>query len=207
MCKFQRIEEIFMAQRLATEYVKARLQLTEEEMSRFVRFFGDQHIRLQVRVLDGGNQELVLEDDAGKEEIRLTFERQDDLYVGQLSCRLVYPKLTNAMRKAVSMFKGDAVVNRIYPNYTMIYYYVHGAVHKIIESSKGKTRVVFEWKDTLGQLEKQFVSLAVEQEIANTQNAINELLDLRNQAKHAEEIAAIDERLKQHTRMLFVLEA
>lgn len=196
-----------MAQRLATEYVKARLQLTEEEMSKFVRFFGDQQVRLQVRVLDGGNQELVLEDDAGKEEIRLTFERQDNLYVSVLSCRLVYPKLTNAMRKAVSMFKGDAVVNRIYLNYTMIYYYVRGAVHKIVESSKGQHRIVFEWKDTVGQLERRFVSQAVEREIATIQNAINELLDLRNQAKQAHEIAGIDERLRELTRMLFVLEA
>ncbi|WP_270164680.1 non-ribosomal peptide synthetase module [Paenibacillus sp. SYP-B4298] len=196
-----------MAQRLATEYVSARLQLTEEEMSRFVRFFGDQQIRLHVRVLDGGNQELVLEDDAGKEEVRLTFERQGHLYVSVLSCRLLYPKLTNAMRKAVSMFKGDAVVNRIYSNYTMIYYYVRGAVHKIVESSGGQQRVVFEWKDTVGLLERRFVSQAVEQEIALIHNAINELLDLRNQAKQTNEIAAIDERLREHTRKLFVLEA
>ncbi|GGG20532.1 non-ribosomal peptide synthetase module [Paenibacillus abyssi] len=196
-----------MAQRLATEYVKASLQLTEEEMSRFVRFFGEQHVRLHVRVLDGGNQELVLEDDTGKEEIRLTFERQHGLYVCVLSCRLVHPKLTNALRKAVSMFKGDAIVNRIYPNYTMIYHYVKGAVHKIMENSGGETRLVFEWKDTLGQLEKQFNNRTVEREIERAQNAINELLDLRNQAKHAAEIQAIDERLKQHTHTLFVLEA
>lgn len=162
---------------------------------------------MQVRVLDGGNQELVLEDDAGKEEIRLTFERQEDLFVGELSCRLVYPKLTNAMRKAVSMFKGDAIVNRIYPNYTMIYHYVSGAVHKIVESSKGKSRLVYEWKNTMGQLEKRFTSLTVEQEIAFNQNAINELLDLRNQAKQAEEVAAIDERLREHAKKLFILEA
>ncbi|XEC93207.1 non-ribosomal peptide synthetase module [Paenibacillus tarimensis] len=196
-----------MAQRLATEYVKACLTLTEEDMSRFVRFFGEQHVRLQVRVLDGGNQELVLEDEAGKEEIRLTFERQKEMYVCVLSCRLVHPKLTNAMRKAVSLFKGDAIVNRIYPNYTMIYHYSKGAVQKIIENSGGKKRIVFEWKDTLGQLEMQFKSRMIEQEIERTQNAINELLDLRNQTKLASEIEAIDERLKQHTRTLFILEA
>ena len=57
------------------------------------------------------------------------------------------------MRKAVSVFHGDAVVNRIYPNYTMNYSYVQGAVHKIVEHAGGNTRVVFEYKDTLGQLE------------------------------------------------------
>ncbi|RXZ84553.1 non-ribosomal peptide synthetase module [Paenibacillaceae bacterium] len=195
-----------MAQRLATEYVKACLKLTEEDMSRFVRFFGDQHVRLQVRVLDGGNQEMVLEDDAGKEEVRLTFARQNELYVCVLSCRLVYPKLTNALRKAVSLFKGDAIVNRIYPTYTMVYHYSQGAVQKIVEQSGGKDRTVYECKNTVLQLEKQFSSLAVEQEIAMAHNAINELLDLRNQATLPGEIASIDERLAQQAKRLFILE-
>ncbi|MBD2844638.1 non-ribosomal peptide synthetase module [Paenibacillus sp. IB182496] len=196
-----------MAQRIATEYVKACLRLTEEEMSRFVRFFGDQHVRLQVRVLEGGNQELVLEDEAGKEEVRLTFERQKDVYVGVLSCRLVHPKLTNALRKAMSMFKGDAIVNRIYPSYTMIYYYTGGAVRKIVEQSRGAARVVFELKDTIGELERRFRSTGVEQDIVRIKQAINELLDLRNQTQHARELAAIDDRLRKHAQALFVLEA
>lgn len=196
-----------MAQRLATEYVKACLQLTEEEMAGFVRFFGDQHIRLQVRVLEGGNQEVVLEDVAGKEEVRLTFERNQDLYVCVLSCRLVHPKLTNALRKAISKFRGDAVVNRIYPNYTMVYHYSQGAVHKIIENSNGQSRVVFELKNTALLLEAQFRSIQVEGQIRHIQNSINELLDLRNQAVSQAEIEAIDLRLKQHTHALFVLEA
>ncbi len=71
-----------MAQRIATEYVNASLQLTAEEMAGFVRFFEDQHVKQQVRVLDNGNHEMVLEDDAGREEVRLTFERQQDrMYV------------------------------------------------------------------------------------------------------------------------------
>ncbi|MFS0727344.1 non-ribosomal peptide synthetase module [Paenibacillus sp. 1P07SE] len=196
-----------MAQRLATEYVKGRLQLTSDEMNRFIRFFGDQHVRLGVRVLEGGNQELVLEDVAGGEEVHLTFERQKDLYVGVLTCRLLKPKLTNAMRKAVSMFKGDAVVHRIYPTYTMIYHYAQGKVGKIIEQSAGQSRLIFEWKDTLGQLERQFNSRLVEQEIAMAQNAINELLDLRNQSLSTAEITSIDSRLAELTRKLFVLEA
>jgi len=196
-----------MAQRLATEYVKGRLQLTSDEMNRFIRFFGDQHVRLGVRVLEGGNQELVLEDVAGGEEVHLTFERQKDLYVGVLTCRLLKPKLTNAMRKAVSMFKGDAIVHRIYPTYTMVYHYVGGTVKKIIEQSSGRSRLIFEWKDTLGQLERQFNSRLVEQEIRMAQNAINELLDLRNQCVSAAEIESIDARLAELTHKLFVLEA
>lgn len=197
-----------MAQRLATEYVRACLRLTSQEMARFVRFIGDQNVRMQVRVLENGNHELALVDEAGKEEIRLVFERKDDLFVCVLSCRLVHPKLTNAMRKAVSQFRGDAIVNRIYPNYTMVYHYKKGAVHKIVEQSGGKPpRVVFELKDTLGMLERTFNSRKIELEIERIQAAINELLDLRNQSRSAEEVREIDGMLARHTKQLFVLEA
>lgn len=196
-----------MAQRIATEYVNASLQLTADEMSGLIRFFEEQHIKQQVLVLDNGNHEMVLEDDAGREEVRLTFERQQDRYVCVMSCRLIHPKLTNAMRKAVSVFRGDAIVNRIYPNYTMNYIYEQGAVRKIVEYAGGNTRVVFEYKDTIGQLEAQFRITDVEQEIVILQGAINQLLDLRNQCKDKEQIAVIDERLRSHTRSLFLLEA
>jgi hypothetical protein len=196
-----------MAQRLATEYVKACLQLTAEELAMFVRVIGEQNLRLQTLVLDNGNHELALEDVAEREEVRLTFERQNDLFVCVLSCRLVHPKLTNAMRKAVSMFKGDAIVNRIYPTYTMVYDYRKGAVYSITEISKGETRVVFQFKDTLGEMERQFTDREIEQQIERVQSAVNELLDLRNQSRNTAEIGLIDNRLKEQTRMLFMLEA
>ncbi|WP_042164878.1 hypothetical protein, partial [Paenibacillus gorillae] len=147
-----------MAQRLATEYVNAKLQLTIDEMFQFVRFFDDQQLELQVLVLDNGNQEMVLEDVAGREKVWLTFERQQDRYVCVLSCRLVHPKLTNAMRKAVAAFHGDAVVNRIYSHYTMIYHYTNGNVRRILETTASGTRIVFEYKDTIGQLERVYRS-------------------------------------------------
>ncbi|CAM4362087.1 non-ribosomal peptide synthetase module [Paenibacillus tarimensis] len=196
-----------MAQRLATEYVKACLQLTAQEMAKFVRFMGDQNVRMKVRVLENGNHELALVDEAASEEIRLTFERHEELFVCVLSCRLVHQKLTNAMRKAVSTFRGDAIVNRIYPNYTMVYHYKKGAVQKIEEHAAGETRTVFELKDTLGQLERVFHNRQIEFEIERIQSAINELLDLRNQSKNPAEISDIDARLKQHTQKLFILEA
>ncbi|MBW7476195.1 non-ribosomal peptide synthetase module [Paenibacillus oenotherae] len=196
-----------MAQRIATEYVKASLELTAEEMAGFVRFFEDQHIRQQVRVLDNGNHEMFLEDDAGREEIRLTFKRQQDRYVCEMSCRLMHPKLTNAMRKAISTFRGDAIVNRIYPTYTMTYHYEQGAVRSIHENTNGETRVVFQYKNTIGQLEAQFRSNEVEREIGAIQNTINELLDMRNQCSDRTQIAIIDERLKEQTKQLFVREA
>jgi len=203
----QRIEEIFMAKRLATEYVNAKLQLTKDEMARFVRMFEEQQIHQQVLVLDNGSQELVLEDVAGKEEVRMTFERQHGFYVCMLTCRLVGPRLTNAMRKAVSAFKGSAIVNRIYSNYTMIYHYNNGFVNRIIERTANGERLVFQYKDTVGELERIFRSRLVEREIGLINHGVNELLDLRNQTANADEIMRIDERLAQLTKQLFVLEA
>ncbi|RJX41438.1 non-ribosomal peptide synthetase module [Paenibacillus pinisoli] len=196
-----------MAKRLATEYVNAKLQLNQEEMTRFIAFMEDQQLRMQVLVLDNGNQELLLHDIAGREQVRLTFERRQDYYVCELSCRLVEPKLTNALRKAVTAFRGNAIVNRIYSHYTMIYHYRNGAVQKIVESSEAGERVVFEHKDTLGQLERVFRSRLIEREIGLIQGAVNELLDLRNQTVDRAEIATIDQRLTELTHKLFVLEA
>jgi len=196
-----------MAKRLATEYVNARLRLTHEEMPRFIALMEEQQLSLQVMVLDNGNQALVLQDLAGREEVRLTFERRADGYVCELNCRVVELKLTNALRKAVAAFKGSAIVNRIYSNYIMVYYYSNGAVRRIVERTSSGERLVFEHKDTAGQLERVFRSRLVEREIGLIQGAVNELLDLRNQAQTSHEIAAIDERLKQLTQKLFTLEA
>ncbi len=121
--------------------------------------------------------------------------------------QMIHPKLTNAMRKAVSVFHGDAVVNRIYPNYTMNYIMYKVPFTKSLNMQAENTRVVFEYKDTLGQLEAQFRFTDVEQEIQVLQGAINQLLDLRNQCENEGQIAVIDERLRRHTRSLFVLEA
>jgi len=196
-----------MAKRLATEYVNAKLQLTKDELVRFVQMFEEQEIHQQVLVLDNGNQELVLEDVAGKEEVRITFERQHDFYVCKLTCRLVGPKLTNAMRKAVAAFRGSAIVNRIYSNYTMVYHYINGSVHKIVERTANGDRLIFQHKNTAGELERVFRSRLVEREIGLVNHAVNELLDLRNQTKDAGEIGKIDERLAQLTKQLFILEA
>jgi hypothetical protein len=53
-----------MAQRVATEYVNASLTLTEAEMPKLISLCEIQQLRLQVFVLDNGNQEVVLEEDA-----------------------------------------------------------------------------------------------------------------------------------------------
>ncbi|MFD0678834.1 MULTISPECIES: non-ribosomal peptide synthetase module [unclassified Paenibacillus] len=195
-----------MAMRLATEYVKTCLQLTEAEMAMFIQMFVDHQASLQVRVLENGNQEVVLLDDAGQ-EIVLSFERKLGVYVCQGSCRITNKNLVNLMRKAVSSFKGSATVHRLYETYTMIYEYEHGTVVKIVEYKEGTDKVIYEYKDTIGQLNKLFLRNEVEQEIGRIRLQINHLLDLRNDIQELAVREQIDARLQKLAHELFVLEA
>ncbi|QJC52959.1 non-ribosomal peptide synthetase module [Paenibacillus albicereus] len=196
-----------MAQRIATEYVHAKLQLTREEMTRFYRFIKDQHVRISVMVLEGGNQEAVLEDSAGREKVRFVFQQEDGRFVCEWSCRITQPALTNVMRKLVSTFKGDAVVNRIYSHYTMTYEYQSGAVQRISEQTAKGTRLVYQFKDTRGELERTFRLNAAEQEIDGLKASVNRLLDRRLAAADDAERREIDRLLAEHSNRLFVLEA
>jgi hypothetical protein len=157
--------------------------------------------------MDNGNQEVVLEEDTGGESIRLSFERTSGEYRCVLTCRVLQPKLTNILRKLVSSFKGDAIVNRIYPTYTMVYHYIRGVVALIVEQNGNGTRTVFEHRDTLGLMENRFNLCSVEEEISRIRSAVNELLDLRNQLINPATIAEIDHKLKYHSQLLFILEA
>jgi hypothetical protein len=196
-----------MAQRVATEYVNASLTVTEAEMPRLISLCEIQQLKLQVFVMDNGNQEIVMEDEAGGEAIRLTFERCGGEFACKLSCRVVKPKLNNALRKLVAHFKGDAVVRRIYPGFAMIYHYERGQVARIQESRGGEFFNVYERRDTAGRLEAQFRLQSVEEEIGYLRSAVNALLDLRNRVERAEAVQWIDKRLEQHSRRLFALEA
>ncbi|MFC5402107.1 non-ribosomal peptide synthetase module [Cohnella soli] len=196
-----------MAQRVATEYVNASLTVTETEMPKLIALCEVQQVRQQVFVLDNGNQEVVLEEDVGGEAIRLRFERMNGQYKCVLTCRVVQPKLTNVLRKLVSTFKGDAVVNRIYNEFTMIYHYIQGSVVRIVESAGTQLKTVYEYRDTVGMLESRFQSCSVEEEIERLRGSVNELLDLRNQTKEVALLSDIDQRLKYHSRLLFALEA
>ncbi|MBP1995947.1 non-ribosomal peptide synthetase module [Paenibacillus eucommiae] len=194
-----------MAHRLATEYVKTCLQLTEAEMFRFIQMFVDQQVTLQIKVLENGNQEVVFQDEG--QEIVLSFEQKSGKYECKGSCRLSNTRLANLMRKAVSEFKGSAIVNRIYTTYTMVYYYEHGAVVKIVEAKGQNENIIYEYKDTLGQMEQMFKRKEVEREIEGIHHHINRLLDLRNLLKDQGILKQIDERLGQLTQRLFALEA
>jgi vesicle coat complex subunit len=195
-----------MAMRLATEYVKTCLQLTEAEMAMFVQMFTDQQATLQVKILENGNQEIVLSDDAGQ-EIVLSFERNQNTYVCSGSCRIMDKTLVNLMRKAVATFKGSATVHRIYENYIMVYEYERGSVTRIVESKDWVDKVIYEHKDTIGLLEQLFRKDEVEQEIQLIKLQINSMLDLRNDIDQLAVREQIDERLHKLTHRLFVLEA
>jgi hypothetical protein len=196
-----------MAHRVATEYVNANLTVSEAEMPRLIALCETQQLHLQVFVMDNGNQEVVLEDDAGGESIRLTFERSNGNYRCSLTCRVIKPKLTNTVRQLVSSFKGDAVVNRIYLGFVMVYHYMHGSVVRIVECRNGDIRTIFEQRDSLGRLEAQFLLCSVEEEIRRVRDAVNELLDRRMALTDPEAVEEIDRHLNYHSRLLFALEA
>lgn len=194
-----------MARRLATEYVKASLQLTEAQLTRFVQSLAKQSIVGRVKVLENGNQEVVLEDGQG-DEIIFLFEKQGNRYVCVTSCRLVHPKLTQVMHKLVATFRGEAVVNRIFAGFTITYYYADGAVRKIVEQ-KEEPRVIFEHKDTVLDLQNMYRNDRVEIRIASIKERINSLLDKRNHSLSVDEIQAVDHELAEMAMQLFILEA
>ncbi|EPY08740.1 hypothetical protein AZ66_03590 [Paenibacillus sp. E194] len=194
-----------MARRLATEYVKASLQLTEAQLTRFVQSLAKQSIVGRVKVLENGNQEVVLEDGQG-DEIIFLFEKQGNRYVCVTSCRLVHPKLTQVMHKLVATFRGEAVVNRIFAGFTITYYYADGAVRKIVEQ-KEEPRVIFEHKDTVQDLHHMYRNEHVEIRIASIKERINNLLDKRNRSLSADEVQAVDQQLAALAKQLFILEA
>ncbi|MEF3310832.1 non-ribosomal peptide synthetase module [Paenibacillus sp. GYB004] len=197
-----------MAQRLATEYVKTCLTLSEAEMIQFIKLFDVQDVQLevQVQVTENGSQEIVLRDDSG-EEVSLTFERRQGKYVCEGSCRVSNPKLSNLIRKAVSQFKGDAIVNRIYPAFTMKYVYKRGSVVQISEITSGKHKLVYEYKDTVGQLERLYRQQNVERQISSVYSQIDQLLDERNRSDSASGQRSVDEQLARLAHKLFELEA
>ncbi|WP_055105571.1 hypothetical protein [Paenibacillus ihumii] len=195
-----------MAQRLATEYVNASLRLSEVQMSQFIHKVYDPHVRQTVKVLDNGGQEVVLEDDSG-EEVHLPFDRKDGYYVCELSFRLEKPHLTNVMRLLFAAFKGSGMVTRIYNGFMMMYYYHEGRVRKIVEYSRDSYKLVYEYKDTVGELQRIYRNNDVEREIEQIHREVNALLDQRFVAQDTAAVQRIDSELRKHTRRLFVLEA
>lgn len=195
-----------MAQRLATEFVKTRLLLPESQMSKFLQHIRDTRIRCRVRVLDGGSREIVLEDESG-EGVCLSFDRRRSLFVCEWSCRLVNPRLTHLVRQLLVTFKGDGMIRRIYPGFVMLDFYADGSVRRIIELTGGASRLVFEHRDQIPELEYRFRKTDIEKEIEQTRLRVDLLLDRRRSGVSAEEKQRIDRLLRQEARRLFILEA
>lgn len=195
-----------MAQRLETYYVKACLELTEAEMESFIQLLTEHQASIQVKVLEDGHHEILFLNESEEDNV-LSFERKFGNYVSLGSFRLTNPNVANVMRQVVSLFKGNAVVERIYPDYTMIYEYEHGSVVKISEMKNGKERSVYSYANKLGQIETQFRRMNAEYEIVSIQREIDQLLDLRNATLVQAEQNQIDEQLHRLSHKLFVLEA
>lgn len=195
-----------MAQRLATEYVKASLTLTEAELTQLEHLLMDHGIVFHVNVFENGSQQLEFHDESG-EEVVISFELRAGKYISEGSYRLNTMPLANLMRKAVSIFKGDAIVNRIYSNFTMIYYYERGTVVKIVEMNDQYKKIIYEFKNTPRRLELLYNDKQVENEIMLIRDQINVLLDERLSTANTVDQAQVDRQLSDLAHQLFVLEA
>ncbi len=194
-----------MAQRLATEYVHASLKLTLSQLMQLIEMFSVTQTEIRAKVLDSGSQQIELNCEQNRLVLEFTYDA--GYYLANGSYRFMNAEWTNVMRQALRTFKGDALVHRIYEGFTMIYKYEKGHVTKIIESSVHADKVIYEYKDSIGELERTYQRQTVEQEIEAIRLSINDLLDLRNRAQDLSIRAEIDERLRAAAHKLFVLEA
>lgn len=195
-----------MAQRLATEYVNATMQMTEFQMNQFLLTADTCYISHRVKVLGGGEQIIVLEE-AGGEDVRLSVERKGGIYLCTLSCRVVNPHLNNAVRKLFVTYKGTGIVNRIYQGFTMIYYYEKGSVRRISELTSAGSKLIYQHKHSLSEMTNLYKSNAVEQEIERLRRRMDSLLDQRNAASSAESLEIVDIELAAIARSMIYLEA
>ncbi|MDQ0724678.1 hypothetical protein QF049_005939 [Paenibacillus sp. W4I10] len=88
----------------------------------------------------------------------------------------------------------------------MTYVYAQGTVRKIVEKTGENTRVIYEYKNTLLELQHLFQARDVEREINRVYAEIDSLLDTRKDAT-ADQLHHIDETLARHQKRLFELEA
>ncbi|OMF90362.1 non-ribosomal peptide synthetase module [Paenibacillus sp. FSL R7-0337] len=195
-----------MAQRLAMEYVNATMQMTEFQLNQFLQTADTSYISHRVKVLGAGEQEIVLEE-AGGEEVHLSFERKGGIYMGSLTCRVVNPHLINAVRKLFFMYKGTGTVNRIYKDLTMMYYYEGGSVRRISEVRPEGTKLIYQHKYSVAEMLAVYKRQNVEGEIEQLRQEIDRLLDMRNRSQQEAVINEVDERLAEAAGRLFRLEA
>ncbi|BAU28333.1 hypothetical protein DFP93_101413 [Aneurinibacillus soli] len=196
-----------MAQRVATEYKKLVLELSTLQLQSFVGMFDHAEFSTQVRIFENGETEVVLLDKGM--ELPLSFKRiGHDTYTCEGQYKIYDAKLANQMRMAVRKFKGCGIVHRLYPTYTMVYEYTGGHVMRIMEQKDGQERLVFEYKDTLGDMQRLFEACGVEDRIDWTRLHIDQLLDLRNQRiTDGLSTEDVDHQLTELSQQLFMMEA
>jgi len=191
-----------MAKRLATHYECLKLELTPVQMRLMFQFFEKQESTTQICILDNGDRELTLQDE--DQAIPLTFQSYGHQYVFEGSVMVKDIHLANMIRKVIQEYHGHAKAHRIYDTYVMQYDYAYGNVVKIQEIRDGEIRLVYEYKDTLGDLTRLYQARGVEDQITWVRLQIDQLLDQRNKGLYIDEI---DSALKKLTQELFVLEA
>jgi hypothetical protein len=198
--------EIFMAQRLATEYKHIHLELSSKQLQEFMELFKAKNFAAEVRVFDNGDTNLIVYDDGT--EIPLAFRNIGHLYHFEGSYTIKNLQLAHTMRRAVREFKGHALVHRLYDKYTMEYQYEYGNVITINEMREGKKTLIYEFNDTIGKLTRLFAKRGAEDQIAWVQLQIDMLLEQRSKwSANVEVTNSVDIQLKKLCDELFILEA
>lgn len=196
-----------MAKRLATHFVKTCLQLSEAELLEFVKAWSDQQVASKIKVLENGSQEIVFADLTTGEEVVMTFARKHDRFEMNNNIQVQSSVLAELLRKAVVRYHGNATVFRVYSGFTVHYLYDKGIVVKITEMSKGTSKVIFEYRNKVEELEHLYQVDLVERDIKSLREQVDQLLDLRNLTKNISQIRTIDQQLQELSSQLFVLEA
>jgi hypothetical protein len=191
-----------MARRVATDYKCMKLEVSSKQLQTLLDLFVTHYASTEVRVFENGDTELILSDD--DDRIPLIFRPLGSHYLFEGSFCTKDLKLANAFRKAVQEYKGYAIVHRIYPTYVMVYYYEYGEVTKIEEVRGKDVRVVYEYQDSVGIMQRMLSDQRIEAHIEWVKWQIDWLLDQRLSTQN---VQAIDQRLKALTQELMVLEA
>jgi len=193
-----------MAQRLATEYKKVSLTLKKGQLTDFIRLFREMNARIEEKVLDNGDYEITLYD--YNDQVRLTFENHGEYYFLCGHCLFKDRNLAETMRKAMTAFKGEAVVDRIFSSFKVEYRYEHGTIQSIREINDKEERLIYTNTDFSIQLQKIFANDEVEREIMQIKEKIDFLLDQRLEKNDHLNLDHIDRRLSKYVKRLKQLE-
>ncbi|UOF89469.1 non-ribosomal peptide synthetase module [Fodinisporobacter ferrooxydans] len=190
-----------MARRVATDYKHIRLELSPQALQTFMNLFEGHHAVTQVFVYENGDTELILHDH--EKQIPLVFHPNGSHYLFEGSFCIEDLQLANTVRKAIHSFKGEAIVQRIYPTNAIEYHYDGGEVIKIQELKGNTARVIYEYKNPVRQFQQLYSESWIECQAEWIQLQIDLLLDQRSKRVRVEEI---DEKLKVLAHELFLLE-